>query len=138
MNHMNKGKKKKPDLVVWNETDGYSARQTEYPTNLGAVTFQVPNISLVRTNAAKKMVDVFERERQEIVDRIKKLSDEYAQSVMVWESKISFEPIIGRTYFLYHFKNGLTLSMLSPNEWNKHEYFVGAYTLTSENKWITA
>ncbi len=129
-------KKKKPELVVWDEENGYDARLKLYPTNIGAPKFELPNVSLVKTGATKKMLDVFEREKQEIVDKIQNLYDEFNQSVMVWESKITFEPVIGQTYYLYEFKSGKTLSILAPKEWNKEKEFIGAFTLTSENKWV--
>jgi len=56
--------------------------------------------------------------------------------MLVWESIINFEPIVGHTYYLYNFERGKTLSLLAPNEWNKEDLCVGAYTLTSDNKWI--
>ena len=129
-------KKKKPELVVWSEEKGYDAKLKPYPTNIGAPKFDLPNVSLVKTNATKKMIDVFEREKQEIINKIENLYEEFNQSVMVWESKISFEPIVGQTYYLYEFDSGKTLSIINPNEWNKKEQFIGAFTLTSENKWI--
>jgi hypothetical protein len=128
--------KKKPDLVVWNESSGYDASSKKYPTNIGAPKFDLPNVSLVRESASKKMSDVFERESVEILERIKKLQDEYSDSIMVWESKISFEPIIGKTYFLYNFGNGNVLSLLSPTEWNKGNSLVGRFILNSDSKWI--
>lgn len=129
-------KDKKPDLVVWNEKDGYDARLKTYPTNIGAPKFELPNVSLSKTSAAKKMIDVFEREKEEIIEKIEKLYEDFNQSVMVWESKISFEPIMGQTYYLYEFESGKTLSMISPEQWNKENQFIGAFTLTSENKWV--
>ena len=54
---------KKPDLVVWNDADGYDASMKAYPTDLGSPAFNMPDISLVRTEASKKMLDVFSRER---------------------------------------------------------------------------
>ena len=132
---MNK-EKKKPELVVWDEAQGYHANLKLYPTNLGAPSFNLPNVSMARSEASKKMSDVFERERQEIIERIEKLYSEYDTSVMVWESKISFEPIIGKTYYLYDFDNVKTLSLLSPKEWNKSDRFIGEFTLTSDRKWI--
>jgi phage regulator Rha-like protein len=81
-------------------------------------------------------MDVFERERQEIIQRIERLYDEYNTSVMVWESKISFEPIVGHSYYLYEFKDGKTLSLISPQQWDKFDCFIGEYILTSERKWI--
>jgi hypothetical protein len=81
-------------------------------------------------------LEVFERERDEIIEKINKLYDEYNDSIMVWESKISFEPIVGKTYFLYEFESGRTLSLISPEEWNNSKYYIGAFILNSDRKWI--
>ena len=129
-------KDKKPDLVVWDDENGYNAKMKQYPTNIGAPSFQLPNVSLVRTESSKKMMSVFERERQELILKAERLTQEFNDSLMVWESKISFEPIVGKTYFLYEFKGVKTLSLISPNEWNKQDCFLGSFTLNSENKWI--
>lgn len=81
-------------------------------------------------------MDVFNREHQEIKERIEKMYDEYNTSIMIWESKISFEPIIGKSYYLYDFSGVLTLSLIAPNEWNRGDDFLGEYLLNSDNKWI--
>lgn len=129
-------KDKKPDLVVWDDENGYNAKMKQYPTNIGAPSFQLPNVSLVRTESSKKMMSVFERERQELILKAERLTQEFNDSLMVWESKISFEPIVGKTYFLYDFNGVKTLSLISPKEWNKENCFLGSFTLNSENKWI--
>jgi hypothetical protein len=128
---------KKPDLVVWNEKNGYDAKLKSYPTSASAQKFDLPNVPLFRSESSKKMMDVFNREQQEIRERIEKLYDEYNTSIMVWESKISFEPIVGKSYFLYNFAGELTLSLIAPNEWGRGNDFVGEYILNSDNKWIT-
>lgn len=127
---------KKPDIVVWNEQTGYDAKLKAYPTSAGSPGFDLPNVPLFRTQSSKKMMDVFNREKEEIKEKIEKLYEEYNTSIMVWESKISFEPIIGKTYFLYNFKGDLTLSLIAPNEWNRSNDFIGEFILNSDNKWI--
>lgn len=127
---------KKPDIVVWDEVNGYDANRKNYPTNISAPKFELPNIGLIKTEASKKMVDVFNRQREEIIQKIEVLQREYFDSIMVWESKISFDPIVGETYYLYDFKGVKTLSLLSPNDWNKGDNFIGAFTLSSDRKWI--
>ena len=99
--------------------------------------FFISSMELSREQSSKKMMDVFNREQQEIKERIEKLYDEYNTSIMVWESKISFEPIVGKSYFLYNFAGELTLSLIAPNEWGRGKDFVGEYILNSDNKWIT-
>ena len=128
--------KKKPDLVVWSEENGYDARMKSYPTNLGAPSFDLPNVGLIKTESSKKMIEVFEREKQEIIQSIEKLYKEYSDSVLVWESKISFDPIVGKTYYLYNFNGVNTLSLISPEEWNKKYCFIGGFVLNSDRKWI--
>jgi len=127
---------KKPDLVVWSEKNGYDAKLKSYPTSASAQKFDLPNVPLFRSESSKKMMDVFNREQQEIRERIEKMYDEYNTSIMVWESKISFEPIVGKSYFLYNFAGELTLSLIAPNEWGRGDDFVGEYILNSDNKWI--
>ena len=127
---------KKPDLVVWDKVNGYDANLKSYPTNLGVPSFDLPKVSLAKTEASKKMLDVFESERDEIIKRIEKLYEEYNDSIMVWESKISFEPVVGHTYYLYEFNNVKTLSLISPEQWDKFDSFIGKFKLTSDRKWI--
>jgi hypothetical protein len=127
---------KKPDIVVWNENKGYNSKNLSYPTNVGSQYFSLPNVPVFRNESSKKMMDVFNREQQEIKERIEKLYDEYNTSIMVWESKISFEPIVGKSYFLYNFAGELTLSLIAPNEWGRGKDFIGEYILNSDRKWI--
>ena len=67
---------KKPDLVVWGEKNGYDANIKPYPTNLGAPSFNLPNVGLVKNESSKKMIDVFEQEKREIISKIEKLYQE--------------------------------------------------------------
>jgi len=127
---------KKPDAVVWSEENGYDAKLKPYPTNIGAPSFKLPNVSLIRTESSKKMLDVFERERVELIERAAKLTAEFNDSLMVWESKIEFDPIVGKTYHLYDFDGTNTLSIISPQEWSRGDSCIGSFTLTSDNKWI--
>ena len=122
-------------MVVWDEKEGYNARKKSYPTNLGAPKFDLPEVDLSKTKNTKKMIDVFERERIELIEKAKQLQTEYMESVMVWESKYSFEPIVGNVYYLYDFGKGNTLSIIKPEEWGKQEFFKGSFVLTSEYKW---
>ena len=127
---------KKPDLIVWSEKNGYDAKFMTYPTSAGSQGFDLPNVPLFRSESSKKMMDVFNREQQEIRERIEKMYEEYNTSIMVWESKISFEPIIGKSYFLYNFSGELRLSLIAPNEWGYEKDYIGEFLLNSDNKWI--
>ena len=62
--------KKKPDIVVWDETNGYDANRKHYPTSIGSPKFELPNVGLVKKESSKKMIDVFNRQREEIIQSI--------------------------------------------------------------------
>jgi hypothetical protein len=127
---------KKPDAIVWTEENGYDAKLRSYPTSVGAPSFNLPDMTKIKSQSAKKMHEVFDRERLELLEKAEKLYEEYNNSMMVWESKISFEPIIGGKYHLYDFDGEKTLSLIAPNEWNKSNYFLGSFILNYDNKWI--
>ena len=127
--------KDKAMMVVWDEIEGYNARSKEYPTNIGAPRIELPKVGLVKTAKTKQMVDYFETERMELIEKAKQLQNEYMDSVMVWESKMNFEPIVGKVYYLYNFGKGNVLTLIKPEEWGKHESFISSFMLTSEYKW---
>lgn len=128
-------KKEKPMMVVWDKEEGYNAKLKSYPTNVGSFKFDLPEVSLFRNNQTKKMIDSFEKEKNEIIERAQKLIESYNESVLVWESLISFEPIVGHTYHLYNFNGKNTLSLIAPNQWGNQDKFIGSYTLESDGKW---
>ena len=127
---------KKPDAIVWSEESGYDAKLRSYPTTVGAPSFNLPDMTKIKSQSAKKMHEVFDRERLELLEKAEKLYEEYNTSMMVWESKISFEPIIGGKYHLYDFDGEKTLSLIAPNEWNKSNQFIASFILNYDNKWI--
>ena len=127
---------KKPDAIVWSEESGYDAKLRSYPTTVGAPSFNLPDMTKIKSQSAKKMHEVFDRERLELLEKAEKLYEEYNTSMMVWESKISFEPIIGGKYHLYDFDGEKTLSLIAPNEWNKSNQFIASFVLNYDNKWI--
>ena len=105
--------KKKPDIVVWDELNEYNANTKHYPTTIGSPKFELPDIGLVKNEASKKMIDVFNRQREEIIQSIETLQKEYMDSLMVWESKISFDPIVGETYYLSELSVNAPIKSLS-------------------------
>jgi hypothetical protein len=127
---------KKPDAIVWSEESGYDAKLRSYPTSVGAPSFNLPDMSKIKSQSAKRMYDVFDRERLELLEKAEKLYEEYNMCIMVWESKISFEPIIGGKYHLYDFNGERTLSLIAPNEWSKSDCFIASFILNYDNKWI--
>ena len=77
----------------------------------------------------------FNKKYQELVDEYNNLVDEVKLNQIVYESKFSFEPIIGHIYYLYYGDDGkYFLSLIEPEMWNQE--FVLSVELNSEHKWV--
>jgi hypothetical protein len=128
-------KKKKPDLVVWDEEKGYYQRELTYGTNLGAPAIQLDDVNGWKKNQAGSANKYFQKKFEEIQNDFKKLVDEVNWNDLVYSSEYNFIPIVGETYHLYLRDNGVAfLSLIDPNFWNKK--FIGSFTLDSSQKWI--
>jgi hypothetical protein len=119
---------KKPDNFVDNPG------LLPYGSNIGAPAIQVSNIKNWKEprvlNVNKQFEDRFEQLKQEY----QKLIDEYKWNELVYKSKFSFEPVIGKIYHLYYADNGkIFLSLISPNEWKKEH--IGSFKYNHDNKW---
>lgn len=100
----------------------------------------------LKSRALEAMHDQTKREFKQILDQIAPLVDQVEKlkrrvylSETIYTSQISFEPIIGQTYFLYRKKDDSTvLSMIGPNEWGKsmpYEVYEGKVKLLSDHTW---
>lgn len=120
---------KKPDNFVDNPG------LLSYGSNIGAPAIQVLNVEHWKEprvlNVNKQFEDKFEQLKQEY----KKLIDEYKWNELVYKSKFSFEPVIGKIYHLYYCKKGnVFLSLVEPKEWNREH--IGSFKYNHDNKWI--
>ena len=128
-----KGKKKKPDLVVWDEERGYYPRELTYGSNSGAPAIRLDDVSGWKQNQANKANKVFNKKFEEIKDEFAHLIDEVKWNEFVYSTNYNFIPVMGETYYLYRKSDGTNfLSLISPDEWNME--FIGATRLESNNK----
>ena len=125
MNYMTK----KPDQVV--DNPGIMP----YTTNVGAPAIQKDDIEIWKQQSVSKVNHQFKTRFEELKEQYKQLVDEYNWNELVYNSKYSFEPIIGEVYYLYYnTKEEVFLSLISPNEWDKP--YIGTFKLVSDQKWI--
>jgi hypothetical protein len=128
-------KKKKPDLVVWDEEKGYYAKELTYGSNIGAPSIILDDVGGWKRIQAQNANKIFTKKYEEIKDEFKKLVDEVSWNEFVYSATYNFLPVIGETYFLYEKNDGsVFLSLIAPDEWNMK--FLGATRLESNNKWI--
>ena len=132
---MSKGKKKKPDLVVWDEERGYYQRELTYGSNSGAPAIKLEDVGGWKQTQAQRANKVFTKKYDEIKEEFVNLIDEVKWNEFIYSATYNFIPVLGETYYVYEKKDGsIFLSLISPNEWNMK--CLGSTKLDSNNKWI--
>jgi hypothetical protein len=126
---------KKPDNIVYSETEGYNANILPYATNVGAPAIRIDDLvswkSRGITNVNKELAGKFD----ELKNQYQNLVEEYEWNELVYTAKFAFEPVIGEIYHLYVGKDGSNfLSLIGPLEWNKEH--IGTFKMNSDKKWI--
>ena len=70
----------------------------------------------------------------ELKNEYEKMMTQFEYNRLIYESRFSFEPIIGKTYHLYKRENGETfLSIIAPEECNFSS--MGSFYLNAEQIW---
>ena len=67
-----------------------------------------------------------------------KLVDDFKWNKIIFESEITFVPVIGKTYYLYKKENGKKfMSLIEPDSWSKSVKikFIGSFMQDSRQKW---
>ena len=120
---------KKPDNV------SYNPGLLPYGSNVGAPAIKVTNMEHWKEPRVINVNQQFEDKFLELKKEYEKLVDEYQWNDMVYRSKFSFEPVIGKIYHLYYSTDEkIFLSLISPSEWNKK--YIGSFKYNHDNKWI--
>ena len=128
-------KSKRPDNIVYNEEVGYNASLLPYSTSVGAPIIKVDDIVSWKSRGVTNVNKIFENKFNELKSQYEDLMKEYEWNELVYNSKFSFEPVIGEIYHLYIGKDGSNfLSLISPQEWNKEH--IGTFKLNSDKKWV--
>lgn len=126
---------KKPDQVVYNEEEGkYDASLKPYATNVGAPVIIPENISPWKNRGVRQVNDAISAEFEEIRAQYRRLEQRFRDNELVYSSKFSFQPQVGKTYHLYRNTKGENfLSILSPEECDFDH--LGSFVLGSDYVW---
>ena len=119
-----------------NKPDNFAENKAllPYGDNVGAPAIKLEDNSSWKLANSTKVNHQLETKFNELKEEYKKLVEEYKWNELVYNAKFAYEPVIGKTYYLYYDKQGeVFLSMISPNEWDKP--FIGSFKLDSNNKW---
>ena len=128
---------KKPDNIVWDEkSQKYNASLLPYGTNTSAPAIVLDDVGAFKQRGVNKVQKTFSAKYQELIDEYHHLVDEVRLNEFIYNSRYSFEPVIGETYHLYEDNFGkYFLSLISPIEWNKKH--IVSVRLNSEHKWVS-
>ncbi len=128
-------KKERPDNIVYTPEQGYNANVLPYATSVGAPAIRVDDVVSWKSRGITTVNKEFENKFNELKVQYEKLMEEYEWNELVYNSKFSFEPVIGEVYHLYRGDNAVDfLSLIGPKEWNKEH--IGTFKLNSDKKWI--
>ena len=129
-------KAKKPDQIVFNEdTQRYDAYLKPYATNVGAPAIQVTDNSSWKTRNINKANKQIKAKYLELKAEYEKMMLSLEYNTLVYNSRYTFEPLIGETYHLYNDKHQQPfLSIIAPSDCNFDH--IGSFLLNSELIWV--
>lgn len=126
---------KKPDNVVFDvTTQKYDAALKPYATNVGAPVITTTDTITWKNRSINKLNHKVQTRFQEIKEEYEKLMVEFNNNNLIYNSKFTFEPIIGETYHLYKRDNEETfLSIIAPDQCNFNS--LGSFRLNTDQIW---
>ncbi len=151
---MSENNKQKPRAIDVDKIDLEKEREkiTENPGliafahTVGGALIKPEDKGKIKGRAMAAMQEQTERQMSQLYQQMQVLAEQ-AQSLKsrvliserIYQSQINFEPLIGKTYYLYERKDGSDLlSLVSPEEWgsplpfNKH---LASVKLLSDHTW---
>lgn len=95
-------------------------------------------LSAMREQTSRQMNQLY-RQAQLLADQAREIQKRAEVSERIYTSQMSFEPLIGHTYYLYERKDGTDLlSMVGPEEWGRSQpfsKFLAQVKLLSDHTW---
>lgn len=132
---MKNEQEKKPDMVVFNEeTQQYDASLKPYATSASAPVIKPLNTASWRNDGVQRVNKQIKSEFEEVKKQYENLLEKFKYNDLVYNSKFSFEPIVGETYYLYNNRKQETfLSIISPEQCSFEH--LGSFRLNTDKMW---
>ena len=126
---------KKPDNVVFNtETQKYDASLKPYATSVGAPIIIPTDTVAWKNRSINKINHKVTAKFLELKAEYENMMQEFEYNKLIFNSKFSFEPIIGEVYHLYQRENNESfLSLISPEQCNFKS--IGSFYLNAGQIW---
>lgn len=118
----------------------------EYAHHAGSALIKPEDKGRVKGTAISSMHDQTDRQFQQLyrqmqtlIEQAKYLKKRVNVSERIYQATVSFQPVVGKTYFLYKKKDGRDLlSMIRPEEWGgsfPYQSFEAEVRLLSDHTW---
>lgn len=144
-----KGKKidiEKIDLEKHAEKVTATPGTLAFPHHAGSALVKPEDKGRIKGRAVSAMYEQTDRELNQIYEQMQLLARQARDiqtrieiSESIYKAQVSFEPLIGKTYYLYRRADTQeVLSMIAPAEWGRskpYEIFVAKVKLLSDHTW---
>jgi len=126
---------KKPDNVVFDiETQKYDAALKPYATTISAPVITTTDTIAWKNRSINKLNHKVQTRYEEIKVQYEELMQEFEYNNLIYNSKFTFEPIIGEIYHLYKRDNDETfLSIIAPDQCSFNS--LGSFRLNADQIW---
>jgi hypothetical protein len=107
-----------------------------YGITPSAPVIVLPDVELFKRNKSQTVKNHFQTKFEEIKAEYQKLLDQVCINDLLYKSRYSFVPLVGKTYYLYKVaEEDYILSLIEPDRWSKYE-FIGAFKFSSNDVWV--
>lgn len=128
-------KEKKPDAVVFDsETQRYHGKLTPFATGVGAPKITPPDVSTWKNTHIVSANNQFKAKYESLQREYEQLMADFELNNLVYSAKFNFEPIIGKTYYLYRGNHEQSFLSLIPPEECTFDY-LGTFRLAADKTW---
>jgi hypothetical protein len=136
------------DGLVLTNTEVYHKQMSvlPYSSSVSGAVIKPNEAGLIRHHALTAMEEQTNMQLTQIRQQIELLAIQAKEiyqrkelSMIIYDAKLSFSPVIGQLYYLYQNKDDShLLSMIGPKEWgakNPYKSFVAAVRLLADHTW---
>ena len=117
------------------------------PAHHGSVAIKPTEEGVIKHKALLAMEQQTDMQLDQIRQQIELLAKQAQElrkrkelSLMIHDARLSFQPVIGQTYYMYEKKDGNhLLSLVSPKEWGgsgPFKQFISAVKLLADHTWV--
>jgi hypothetical protein len=122
-------------LATIETVDGEELRPNfiPYPTSTLSPQITPPDLTDFKSRGITSVQRELSQKLADMREQYVSLLDDFHWNKLVYEASFGFEPVVGKTYYLYQDGEQLSLSMIEPRRWQKR--FIAALKLGAEHQW---